>query len=392
MGHSQALKHKNLLLAGLDDLIRRPVRSVVVTTCLVVMLVPLITGFAVSEGIRLQAAVSVKEGANVFVSQDQYSGNMSIPLKLIGKLSAIEGISRAAARVVGRTYFSDRLVAIVGLDRESLRSLKPVVTGEIPEARGEVIVGHGLTRRFGIDAGMPFTLAANKRKVFRAIGSLSSSCLWCSDLLVMHYDDANEFFRITGEATQALLYASAESLPAVERAVADLSGEADAQPRPLRIESRGKSEERLRLGYTYTDGVFTVLFICGAGLAVLAILITSGFGQTEVGREIGVMKAVGWTTADIVEKVALENFVLSLAAVSIAILACFAWMKFFNGFFIGQFYIAEVGLIPDISIPARILPLHGAICLVLALCVTQMGSLIFAWISARKAPVESIRQ
>ncbi len=54
------------------------------------------------------------------------------------------------ARVVGRTYFVDRLVAVVGLDREGLLALKPLVEGDVPESRGEVLVGQGIASEFGI--------------------------------------------------------------------------------------------------------------------------------------------------------------------------------------------------------------------------------------------------
>ncbi|MBW2097173.1 MAG: hypothetical protein JRI80_20145, partial [Deltaproteobacteria bacterium] len=63
MDRSRSLRHMNLLFAALDDLIRHRLRSVVVTLCLTAILFPLVMALAISEGLRFQAEIAVKEGA-----------------------------------------------------------------------------------------------------------------------------------------------------------------------------------------------------------------------------------------------------------------------------------------------------------------------------------------
>ena len=71
-----------------------------------------------------------------------YYNNRLIFEALKELLSTIEGITRATARVVGRTYFANRVVAVVGLDRPSLLALMPLVRGNPPERPGDVLIGH----------------------------------------------------------------------------------------------------------------------------------------------------------------------------------------------------------------------------------------------------------
>jgi hypothetical protein len=123
MGHSRALKHTNLLFAALADLLRQRMRSLVVTLSLTAILFPLVTALAVSEGLRFQAGIAVQEGADLYISSDQYGGNGAISTAYLKRLSALGGISRTTARVVGRTYFANRVVAVVGLDKPSLLAL-----------------------------------------------------------------------------------------------------------------------------------------------------------------------------------------------------------------------------------------------------------------------------
>ncbi|MGD9076371.1 MAG: FtsX-like permease family protein, partial [Desulfobacteraceae bacterium] len=301
------------------------------------------------------------------------------------------GVSRITARVVGRTYFANRLVAVVGIDRESLFALKPLVHGTLPDTRGEVLVGPSIAEEFAVEPGIRFTLALNNRKVFKSVGTLSPTCLWGSDVLIMHLKDANEFFRIKGDASQLLLYTSPPKIPLVKKSLSDLTGQGNPSLTGIQIQNRAHIEERLRCGYGYAGGVFTVLFVIGTALAVSAFLVSSGFGLKELDKEIGVLKAVGWRTWEVLEKVVWENLLISLTAVSLSILLSMVWIKGLNGILIAQFYVAEVGLIPHLDIPSRYLPSHGVFYLIFALGVTLIGSLFSTWRKARITPTELMR-
>lgn len=391
MDHSQTLTHKNLLFAAIGDLIRRRLRSLVVTLCLAAILFPLLTALAISEGLRFQAEIGVRQGADIYISEDLCGGEGPISLDYLEALRALPDASRVSARVVGRAYFVDRLVAVIGLDREALLALEPLVKGDVPKARGEVIVGQGIAREFGVKPGMRFTVAANNRKVFAPTGILSPSCLWSSDVMVMHYKDANEFFRKKGYATQILLYTSSQPAAIVAKSIGDLTGSGGTRVSCLQIKERSDIDEMLRSGYGHRGGIFTVLFVIGAALAIPAFLITSGFGMRELYKEIGVLKATGWRTREVLEKVTLENLLISLTAVSLSILLSMVWIKGLNGILIAQFYIAEVGLVPDVDIPSRYLPSHAIFCLLFALGVTLVGGLFSAWNKTRVPPSELMR-
>ncbi|MFX0046483.1 MAG: ABC transporter permease, partial [Candidatus Hermodarchaeota archaeon] len=302
-------------------------RSIVTTLCLTAIIFPLVTALAISEGLRFQAEIGIMEGADIYVSEDRYGGSGPISLTYIEGLSDIHGVSFVRPRVVGRTYFADRLVAMVGLDHEALLSLKPVIHGDIPEAPGEVVVGEGITKAFAIEPGIRFTLAANNRKVFWPTATLNSSCLWGSDVMVMHLEDANEFFRMKDYTSQLLLYAASENTTSVIGSLEQYFNERRPGLPGIHIEDRTRTHERLRSGYAHGRGIFIVLYIILVALAVPAFLVTSGLGMRELDREIGVLKAVGWKTWEVIEKVTLENLLISLSAVCLSILLSMVWIK-----------------------------------------------------------------
>ena len=176
--------------------------------------------------------------------------------------------------------------------------------------------------------------------------------------MITQLEDANEFFRIKGYATQLLVYAPSVPIKPMTNALANRMNREGTQVPSLQIENRPHIYERLRSGYGHKGGIFIVLYVILVALSIPAFLVTSGFGLREIGREIGVMKAMGWKSWEVVEKVALENVLISVTAVSVSILLSMAWTKGLNGILIAQFYIAELGLIPTVDIPSRYLPSH----------------------------------
>ena len=211
-------------------------------------------------------------------------------------------------------------MAVVGVDRESLLALEPLVQGTVPDARGEVLVGPSIADEFAVEPGIRFTLALNNRKVFKSVGTLSPTCFRGSDGLIMHLKDANEFFRIKGDASQLLLYTSAQNAPLVKKSLSDLTNLKGTPLSAVQIQDRTHIEERLGYGYGYMGGIFIVLFVIGAALAIPAFLVTSGFGLRELHKEVGMLKAMGWRTREVLEKVTIENLLISLTAVSVSIL------------------------------------------------------------------------
>ncbi len=387
------MRHRNLLYAALSDIVRRPIRSIVITLCLATILFPLVTALAISEGLKFQAGMAVNEGADLYITGELFGGEGPISPAYSAKLSNLEGISRVTARVIGRTYFVDRLVAVVGLDKDGLLALKSIVRGDVPKVRGEVVLGPGIAKEFGIEPGpgMRFTVAQNKRKVFTPTGILLPSSLWSSYVMIMHYEDANEFFGLKGVVTQLLLYKSSPSEPLSAKSIIEQMKKAGAPGPSLQIVTRDDIEEMLLKGYNHSGGIYTVLFVIAAALAIPAFLVTSGFGLRELDKEIGLLKAMGWRTPELLEKVFLENLIFSLTAVSISIILSMAWAKGLNGILIGQFFIAEIGVIPEVEIPSRYLPSHGLFCLVFALGLTLSGGLLAAWRKANIPPGELMR-
>jgi ABC-type lipoprotein release transport system permease subunit len=209
----------------------------------------------------------------------------------------------------------------------------------------------------------------------------------------MSFEDASEFFKMKGKATDILIYTRPGYAPFLAKEIQEkmeISSPGQLEP-PLRVQDKTLVKRYFERGFNYKAGVFTALYTVAFALAIPALLIVSGFGQTERRKEIGVIKATGWQTQEVMEMAALENFVISLTSAPLAILLAMVWLKWFNGAFIAQFFIAEIGLMAPFPVPSRFLPLPCLFAFLFAVVLTMVGSLYSTWKTATVPPVEAMR-
>ncbi len=387
-------KHFNLLFTAVGNILRNKVRSLVLILCLIAVLFPFITALSISEGIKFQSLISVEEGADIYVTMDYFGSNAPISLDYLERFREIEGITKVVPRIVGRTYFANRLATLVGIPPENIPKSIHLALGKIFVDRGEVIVGKGLAEEFRLQLGVRFSLSTNFSKLFRVAGIFDSSAtIWSANLILMSFEDASEFFKMEGKATDILIYTRPGYASILAKEIQENMGLSNPDPHgpPLRVQDKSLVKRYFQRGFNYKAGVFTALYTVAFALAIPALLIVSGFGQTERRKEIGIIKATGWQTQEVMEMVALENLIISLTSAPLAILLAMAWLKWLNGAFIAQFFIAEIGLMAPFTVPSRFLPLPCFLAFLFAIVLTMVGSLYSTWKTATIPPVEAIR-
>jgi len=387
-------KHLNLLYTAVENILRNKVRSVVLILCLIAVLFPFVTALSISEGIKFQSLISVEEGADIYVTVDYFGSNAPISLNHLERFRKMDGVTKVFPRIVGRTYFANRLVTIVGILPENVPKSIRLSQGSMFREKGDVIVGGGLAEEFRLQPGVRFSLSINASKLLRVAGIFDSSAsIWSANLILMPFEDASEFFKMKGRATDILIYTRPGYAPILAKEIQEKISSSDPEPSgpPLRVQDKTLIQRYFQRGFNYKAGVFTALYTVAFALAIPALLIVSGFGQTERRKEIGVIKATGWQTQEVMEMVALENLIISLTSAPLAILMAMAWLKLFNGAFIAQFFIAEVGLMAPFPIPSRFLPLPSFFAFLFAVVLTMVGSLYSTWRTATIPPVEAMR-
>jgi ABC-type antimicrobial peptide transport system permease subunit len=138
-------------------------------------------------------------------------------------------------------------------------------------------------------------------------------------------------------------------------------------------------------------GVFAILYSVAFAVAIPALLLISGFGFSHKKREIGILKATGWQTQEILEMVILENVILALTAAPVSLILSFIWIRVLNAPFIGQVFISEIGNVAPFPIPSRFMPVPFMLSFFFALVLTLTGSIYSTWKAAVVSPAEAMK-
>lgn len=359
--------HLNLLHEAAAMLLRHRGRSLVLLACLAGMLLPLITAAAVAEGVRLQAAESLAAGGDVIVTRGQFGRNGPVELALAERLAALHGVERVTPRIVGRAVLGSETVVVVGID------------GAAEDAgEGQAVLGRALARRLALSPGDELRFSIAPEVPLTVAGLLEpESSLWAQSMVRLSFSDAVRLFRQPGLATELLLHCR----PGLgERVAEEIAGPRfwDKSP-PLRIQTRRMLSLVLERGYTMQGGVFSALYLAAMGLSLPVLALLAGFGRGARQREIGIMKATGWQTLEVLELAALEHLLLALAGAALALGLAMAWLRLGNGIGIAPLCISGAGWWPDFPLPARFSPLPALLALVFSLALTMVGTIPATW-------------
>lgn len=380
-------RHLNLLFLATENLLRHKAKTVVVCLCLIAILSPFITAIAISEGVREQSLISVKASADLYLTYDEFGRNSAIPLNYLDKIKKIFGVTKAIPRIIGRGFLQNKLAVIVGIDKEDLPDSVSCISGRIFDNANEVVVGHELAKHFRLHLGDQFSMRCQQRKVFTVVGLFSSdSSIWGASMIFMSFRDAGELFGKQDVATDMQIY----TLPGHNSEIAtDLYD--IFQHEAYRLQDKQMVELYVKKGFMLKEGIFSALYVVAFALGVPAILVASGFGLSERKKEIGIMKATGWQTLEVLELISMEQLLTSLLGATIALLLSILWVKGFNGAFIAQFFIAEITMLPKFTLPARFLPLPCLLSFFFAFLLTMVGSVYSSWRASTVLPVVSLQ-
>lgn len=187
--------------------------------------------------------------------------------------------------------------------------------GALPTGRGQVLVGDSIASLFGLEPGSSIMVQANTSSGAPNIARFSVSGVFDTgfagldaSFLAAPLEDAQELADAPGAVNR--IYVRLDSPGAVENAMPDLEAAArlcGAEARPW------TSYAREALDHAKTETVFYYVF-----LAILLLVSAQAIASTmrvaayERVREIGALRATGWTRADVFGLFCLESGAIGL--------------------------------------------------------------------------------
>ncbi len=298
----------------LAALARRKVKNLalVVVFALVVFLIASAMFF--SSALRREADLALAGAPELIVQQLRLGRQDMIPATALEQLAAIRGVRAVEGRLWG--YYYDRISGA------NYTVMVPTDAQMIP-ARGEVIVGEGVPRARGLKwEGAPLFFSRtvgdlNRFDVARVFGT--ESALLTADLVLMHEADFRSFFGVPEGMFTDMAVSIRNS-----REIGTIIEKAQLMLPDSRFVTREDISRTYQKLFDWREGLLVAL----AGVAMLAFAIfaaekASGLSAEEA-REIGVLKAIGWDTRDVIAMKLWEGGLVSIGAFLLGTVLAFA--------------------------------------------------------------------
>lgn len=267
--------------------------------------------------LRREAGAILAHSPEVLVQKLKAGRHAYLTQGDLGRLGRLRGVSRIEGRKWG--YFFDPVFgATYTLMAQSSDS----------PGRGSIHVGDGVARTRGLSTGDTLALrsAAGGLHVFTVERLFSpESSLVAADLVVMHPADWGAFFELPDDVftDAALSVVNPLEVQSVARKVADRLPET----RVILREEILRTYEAL---FDWREGL--LLALAGMAVAAFAILTwnqASGLSADER-REIGILKAIGWDTRDVLTMKLWEGTLISGVAFSLGTLGAYVHVFHFE--------------------------------------------------------------
>ncbi len=383
---------------GLAAAFLHPLRSLVTFLALVVVLVPYLVGMALARGLEDEAVASARFGADLYVAGSQFGRPVPLPQSAADRVRRLDGVARVVPRIVGAvTLGKDRVPAVlVGLPAGHIGTWSSCVEGALPRpgSVNELVVGSALARQLGLHVGSvlpPFYHNDKGEHLSRVVGVFRPDApFWQAHLVLTTLATAEAVFDQRGLATDLLVWCRPGCQDKVRAALTAGRG-LPAGPVRLTVTSAADVLALLSRGPRHHAGIFSLHFLLAFVVGILVLLVTSGLGLAERRREIGILKATGWQTDEILLRGLVESVALALAAACVALLLAWAWLRLFNGYGVAGLFLDGAGAGPDFPVPYRLTPGPALLGFVIAGALVLTGTLYSSWRAATVPPREAMR-
>ena len=347
-----------LLEFALFSLMRKGTKTLFVFFILTFLIFLLASVLFISDAIKHELNVSIEHLPELTLQRLQAGKQINVPLKRVEPLLEIEGVASVIPRVWGYYYFKVAGVnfSVVGIDafeqsyKASLQNVVDAYDVKALEKEGGMIVGAGVKKILEENYYQDFfnfVTADGKWKRMHIVGSFNADVsLQANDMILLPKKSAYEIFGMAkDEATDLVL--KVKNPEEISTIVSKIN-----QKYP---DMRVVTKEDIRVSYQnifdYKSGFFLSLFVVSAFTFFMIIYDKLSGLSSEEKREIGILKALGWSMDDILKERFYESFILCFGAFLLALALSMAYVFFFDAPVLRSLFVGYSTLKPSFELP-----------------------------------------
>jgi ABC-type lipoprotein release transport system permease subunit len=371
-------KQRGLLDFTLSSLLRRKGKNI--SLLVVYTLVVFLLGSALffTQAIKREASLILKETPEMVVQRLLQGRYHPIPLTYLEKIKKIRGVTSASTRFWGYIY-----------DSALGANYTLMVPRNIPIASQKITIGNGISKIRKIYRGdmMTFRTYKGDKRTFEVQEVISpESELVSADLILVSEGDFKTLFGISKEEATDMVITVRNPKELIT--IASKITEMLPDTRPIIRDEIIRTYDSV---FNWRGGFIVVLL----SMALLAFMIlawekASGLSAEER-REIGILKAIGWETTDVIALKGYEGLVISFFSFSLGILLAYAHVFRGSSFLFTPALKGWSVLYPDFRLTPFIDPYQIAVLFFLTVVPYTIATIVPSWRAAVVDPDSVMR-
>jgi ABC-type lipoprotein release transport system permease subunit len=362
-------KQRSILDFTLSSLLRRKGKNFSLFFVYTLVVFILASAMFFTQAMKREASL-ILEGAPEMVVQRLLMGRYEpVSMDYARRIRNIRGVISADARLWG--YYYDPVV------RANYTLMVPRKQVLSP---GKIVIGSGIARNRMVNTGdiLSFRAPDGQVRSFTIDGELSvASELVSADLILITEADFRDLFGLAGAfATDIVVTVrNPKELSTIARKVTEMLPDT----RPIIRDEMIRTYDSV---FDWRGGMVIVLLV----MALLAFVIlawekASGLSAEER-REIGILKAIGWETSDVIAVKTYEGAFVSLFSFTVGILLAYGHVFFSAAFLFTPALKGWSVLYPDFRITPFIDPYQVVILFFLTVVPYTVATIVPSWKAA----------
>jgi len=305
---------------------------------------------------------STLENQSDFIIQKINSGKIeNIPTLWIDDFSSINGVKQIQQRVYGYYYFMPENIyfTIVGVDlfeeniNKNIKELLNILNISEFLETNSMIIGNGVKKifdKYHYFDFYDFKLPNNNLETIKIFKDLPKEAnIVANDLIIMDINLAKKILNINeDEATDIILNVpnNLERQNVKEQILLKHSN--------IRVLQKDELKKMYENMFNYKGGIFLILFIVVLFTFILILYQRYSMISSTDKREIGILKAVGWSIKDIIKLKIMENFIVGFMAFIIGVILAYIFIFILNAPILKNIFIGFSNIQNDFIISSNI--------------------------------------
>ena len=371
-------KQRSILDFTLSSLLRRKGKNISLFFVYTLVVFILASAMFFTEAMKREASLILKGAPEIVVQRLLMGRYDPIPVKYADKIKEIRGVTSVGTRLWGYVYDP-----VIGANYTFM------VPANVTVPEGEIIIGHGISKNRNLyrEDMTAFRGHDGEHQMFVIRDVLpAESELVSADLVLVFEGDFRKLFGLpASQATDLVLKVrNPKELLTIARKITQLLPDT----RPILRDEMVRTYDSV---FDWRGGMVIVLLI----MALLAFVIfawekASGLSAEEK-KEIGILKAIGWETSDVLAVKTYEGTLVSVFSFITGILLAYGHVFFSSGFLFTRAMKGWSVLYPDFRVTPFIDPYQVAILFFLTVVPYTVATIVPSWRAAIVDPDSVMR-